>query len=218
MVKHSVRYGPWYTAFMSTDVALIPSQIEFYAATHVGLVRRNNEDAFVARGNAIVLSDGMGGHPGGEVASALSVMEIRRALALGHSMEHAFDMAQAAVKSRKPAGMGAVVVAARLHLDRVTIGHCGDARAYLNGRQVTEDHSHGPYVSKAIGTEYYAPTVVRLAWKRGDTLLLCSDGLLVRDALPPMTGSPKHVCEMLIRAALDKGGHDNVTVVFVRRN
>ncbi|WP_460435122.1 PP2C family protein-serine/threonine phosphatase, partial [Angustibacter speluncae] len=42
------------------------------ARTHVGRVRDGNEDAHVVTDAAWVVADGMGGHPGGEVASELA--------------------------------------------------------------------------------------------------------------------------------------------------
>lgn len=49
------------------------------ACTHVGQVRRDNEDAFVAIDGLYVVADGMGGHSAGEVASALTVTTIKDA-------------------------------------------------------------------------------------------------------------------------------------------
>jgi len=52
-------------------------QVELHhgAATDVGLVREVNEDAFLASPPVFVVADGMGGHDGGDVASAIVVEE-----------------------------------------------------------------------------------------------------------------------------------------------
>ena len=48
------------------------------AATDVGLVREVNEDSFLAAPPVFVVADGMGGHEGGDVASAIVVEEFGR--------------------------------------------------------------------------------------------------------------------------------------------
>lgn len=47
------------------------------ACTHVGQVRRDNEDAYVAIDGLYMVADGMGGHSAGEVASALTVATLK---------------------------------------------------------------------------------------------------------------------------------------------
>jgi protein phosphatase len=56
------------------------SQVELHhgAATDVGLVREVNEDSFLAAPPVFVVADGMGGHEGGDVASAIVVEEFGR--------------------------------------------------------------------------------------------------------------------------------------------
>ena len=56
-------------------------EIRVAARTDVGRVREGNEDAFLIRHPLYAIADGMGGHLGGEVASALAVetVEIGRA-------------------------------------------------------------------------------------------------------------------------------------------
>lgn len=47
------------------------------ACTHVGQVRHDNEDAYVAIDGLYLVADGMGGHSAGEVASALTVATLK---------------------------------------------------------------------------------------------------------------------------------------------
>jgi protein phosphatase len=56
----------------------------------------------------------------------------------------------------------------------------------------------------------------------GDSLLLCSDGLSgkIEDAemrrLVSRSQSPQEACELLVQAANDHGGDDNITVIIVQ--
>jgi PPM family protein phosphatase len=137
---------------------------EAAGATHVGRVRRDNEDTFrmdEPRGIFLV-ADGMGGHAAGEIASALaadSVLEVLRGAedeglaeeVRDHYLKHAFDTAhrrlvECCSSNPKTAGMGTTLTAAVLDKEgRVWIGHIGDSRLYhLRGgslRQLTRDHT-----------------------------------------------------------------------------
>ncbi len=148
------------------------------AGSDVGKARTNNEDSFAVAdlasgrrlenepmpqlldvtdsGILLALSDGMGGHEAGEVASALVVDHVRKALtaesvtgSLESRIEDAVKRAnaevqQAAVATNKR-GMGATLTAVFVHGADAYVAEVGDSRAYLlrSGRlrQMTRDQS-----------------------------------------------------------------------------
>ena len=207
-------------------------------ATNVGNVRTNNEDSYhydVRRGLFIV-SDGMGGHAGGEVASALTVD------AVAASLEHASgDMRQdvlAAIRTANDAvneegrqspglkGLGATVVMGAAGGWNLFVAHVGDSRAYMfgDGRfgRITKDHKRGQYLDQAIGQARVRPDITAIEMRPGDVFLLCSDGLtdMVNDdgirhvMQSTSTENLQANCYRLIDAALMLGGVDNVTIVM----
>lgn len=150
---------------MSSDKLIV----NFFADSHVGLVREDNEDsyAFCSDSEAgisfAVVADGVGGHDRGEVASQLTVqlyLEAWRAFIdkgsfsvsstkkfLSKNMKFinssVFQL-NADLENSMP--MGTTVVAAVFLKDKVVVGHIGDSRAYVvrKGRaeQLTRDHSY----------------------------------------------------------------------------
>ena len=121
--------------------------------THTGRVRDNNEDAVVSSDRLAAVADGMGGHPGGEIAAAVAIA-LTQAAFTGRSL----DELQAAVRAANRAiwdranggrgleGMGTTICAAGLIEDRsLAVVNVGDSRVYLlrNGSltQLTHDHT-----------------------------------------------------------------------------
>jgi len=144
--------------------------------------------------------------------------------------------------------MGTTLTAALVVDTKVYVVNVGDSRTYLydddNGlSQITLDHSlvanlvmAGVITSEEVYTHPDRNKVYRslgnrdgveVDWftrdlRRGDSLLLCSDGLweMVRDPdIHRLIGSgqePTHICDMLVQAALRGGGADNVSVIIVK--
>lgn len=128
------------------------------AATHVGTVRRLNEDAYVNRPDLGLwaVADGAGGHQSGEVASAM-VVDALRGIATGLSagevlvevrtrVEDAHARLRAEAAQRGAGVMLATTVVVLLaREDHFACLWAGDSRAYLlRGTELTEvsrDHS-----------------------------------------------------------------------------
>jgi len=133
--------------------------------TDKGLKRENNEDMILIKDNLFAISDGMGGHAKGEVASRMvieSIMRINHSYIdikddychyikyiLNHSIKEAHkNITRYALKSNIKTIIGAVVAGiynSNLCANTVAIFHLGDSRVYRirNGaiKQLTIDHS-----------------------------------------------------------------------------
>lgn len=144
-------------------------------------------------------------------------------------------------------GMGTTATAAGILDGFVYIGQVGDSRAYMirNGEayQLTRDQSvvqtmmeagtiteeeaenspHGNLILQALGT--HPDLEVDLTYqqlRRGDILLLCSDGLSGLVKRPEIgqivRAAPglQSACDQLVDLANERGGPDNITVVLAR--
>jgi PPM family protein phosphatase len=76
-------------------------------------------------------------------------------------------------------------------------------------------------LTRALGVESVVDADIgQLEWQDGDRFLLCSDGLtdMIRDvdikSILAQAKSADEIARQLIQAALDAGGHDNVSVVL----
>ena len=124
-----------------------------HAVTDVGRVRDGNEDGYRIddRTGLVAVADGMGGHVGGEIASAIALEALVAAVANGRPIRDAIGEANEAVIEKADSdqalrGMGTTLTAATLASGgTLLIGHVGDSRAYLvhDGelQQITDDHS-----------------------------------------------------------------------------
>ena len=131
------------------------------SATHVGCVRKANEDFYgtevTQNGLVAVVCDGMGGHVGGATASHIAVETILSVLkesyfedpreAIGVAIDEAnLAILDYAAEHSELTGMGSTCVLLILRDAKVYIGHVGDSRIYLarenNLTQLTKDHSY----------------------------------------------------------------------------
>jgi len=195
------------------------------------------------------VADGMGGHASGDVASRI-VKETLLGPALKMPLKAAVrraheEVAQAAADNTAHANMGSTVVAARIEDRHAEVAWVGDSRAYLWRsqvlRQISRDHSYlevlreqenlsetqlrghpnKNLVTQTLGIGTPEPSVIIEPLRKGDWLLLCSDGL--NDELEDgeiaqilrSNAAPDAAADALIAAALARGGRDNVSAVLV---
>jgi serine/threonine protein phosphatase PrpC len=161
---------------------------------------------------------------------------LRRATRVANHEVHAMSKREPGLK-----GMGTTVSAAAVVSDRLVIATVGDSRAYVLRAgmlvQVTRDQSlssallaaghseneaanAGSAILQALGVgPDVEPSLSIIELRRGDRVLLCSDGLhgLVGDpALALLMSAPHSVREsasLLITAARAAGGLDNITAI-----
>jgi protein phosphatase len=133
-----------------------PLIMRYAARSDVGRVRAKNDDsAYVGRHLAVV-ADGMGGHAGGDVASAATVLDMIHldhdsyegdaGTVLADEIQTANSLLSELVHiNPKLAGMGTTVTALLLAEGKLHFAHIGDSRAYRlrNGEyeQVSVDHT-----------------------------------------------------------------------------
>jgi protein phosphatase len=129
----------------------------FAARSDVGLVRKDNQDSGYAGPHLLVVADGMGGHAGGDIASATVITELveidhdsltasEASTRLSRAITSANqEIARTFADNPELEGMGTTVTAIMRARNKLILAHIGDSRAYLlrEGRlaQVTKDHS-----------------------------------------------------------------------------
>jgi PPM family protein phosphatase len=236
------------------------------ALSHAGLVRDHHEDSLaigqwtlcaaetetpqtfvfpIASPLVVAVADGLGGHPGGDVASSLVVRELARAGPTLDSEQrlrevlNACNRALYGIAADQPMlmAMGTTVAGVLLMSDQVLAFNVGDSRVYTHGadglRQVSVDDSpplapgqqHTVIVTQTLGGGLtYAdvePHVAAFAQSTEVRWLICSDGL--SDLVPDETLSDlleesedSRAAFGLWKAAIEAGGHDNITLALVR--
>jgi PPM family protein phosphatase len=133
-----------------------PLIMRYAARSDVGRIRAKNDDsAYVGRHLAVV-ADGMGGHAGGDVASAATVLDMLHldhgdydgdaVTVLADEIQTANSLLSELVHMNpKLAGMGTTVTSLLLAEGKLHIAHIGDSRAYRlrDGvfEQVSVDHT-----------------------------------------------------------------------------
>ena len=199
--------------------------------------------------NLLVVADGMGGHKAGDFASKFTVEVVKREIAGSRSRKpekvmHDAELIRVASRDVKLEGMGTTLVVATVIGDTLYFANIGDSRLYLiddNIKQLSKDHSlveemvrlggikaedarNHPdknIITRAMGVKDEAEAdFYEFRIKRGDKILMCTDGLsnMVEDE--DMFGLVKgsrdvvEAVQMLIDRANSNGGRDNIGVVL----
>lgn len=230
-------------------------KIKAHGLTNVGLVRESNEDnLLVDREHSVfAVADGVGGMPGGEVASAAAVKTLQEAINadpagalsdLNGLVERAHRAVREAGQSFGGEGICTTLTLAHIDGESISLAHVGDSFAlHVHAgqcRALTREHnienetddvrSLAPFppryryaLTRVLGQpEALVPDIKQASLALGDWLILATDGLT--DLVEPndVAGictdgkSPEAAAEELVAAALERGGHDNITLVVVR--
>ena len=129
-----------------------------YQATHVGKVRKNNEDALIfIEPETFAVADGMGGQAAGEVASQM-LIDITKNFLPAVPEPWSEDILKKAILKSNAAilrearnnpnyrGMGTTATILHIYNRRAYYAHVGDSRLYrLKNKileQITQDHSY----------------------------------------------------------------------------
>lgn len=143
-------------------------------------------------------------------------------------------------------GMGTTLIQVVVKNNTVYICHVGDSRVYLlreNLKQLTKDQTVGAYLAEhnimpteaipprswhtltqAVGvSENPVPELKTVEMKKGDFLLLCTDGLTdmlsdeeIEKIILKNADNIEKAVEKLIKEANHKGGKDNISVILIK--
>lgn len=216
------------------------------AATHQGLIRSGNEDAWLTLPPVFLVADGMGGHDSGELA-ARSVVDVFRGLATrewvgSDDLIATVNRAAAEVSQLRGHGRAPGSTVSGVALSREGGQPCwlvfniGDSRTHLlrDGvfTQVSVDHSAAAQyadaprniITRALGAGIEQPEADQwlIPARQGDVVVICSDGLSNEVSPEVMSATVQRIEDLqeaanrLVQFALEAGGRDNVTVVLVR--
>ncbi len=177
-----------------------------------------------------------------EVTPQRFAYRLKEAVEVANASIHAHAKAHPEVR-----GMGTTTTAAGVLHDHLYLTQVGDSRAYLvrNGQahQITKDQSlmqrlveagelteeeaaqseRRNIILQALGPDPKVKVdLTHQEVRRGDVLVLCSDGLsgqVKKDEIAKVVSETRElsqVCEKLIALANERGGPDNITVVVAR--
>ncbi|MBI9091437.1 MAG: serine/threonine-protein phosphatase [Desulfobacterium sp.] len=233
--------------------------VDLYGSTHLGLIRKTNEDRYMIRqmedkSILMAVADGLGGGVSSDYAAEITKAKLVgiKPFTTGRERQELNQMARdldliisnKAEKYPELEAMATTLVCAILKKDHIHWVNVGDSRLYvLRDRklvQVTEDQTLARFlveegeITPEQAKEHYSinvldqcvgygecePETATFEIRKNDVLILSTDGLhkmvspktilSILNAATPI----EEKTEALIRAALDSGGKDNVTIVM----
>lgn len=152
------------------------------------------------------------------------------------------------LNNKEYSGMGTTLIIAIITIDWLIVAHIGDSRAYLinennyvhltkdhtlvnelllNG-QITEEealvHPQRNVLTRALGTDQKVEfDLVKVDWKKNQTLFLCSDGLnnyvpdnKIFKTISNRSLSIEKMADTLLLDAINAGGEDNISLIIVK--
>ena len=162
------------------------------------------------------------------------------------SMEYAnMVVHEKSLENKNLDGMGTTLEVCLIYNNRVYIGHIGDSRVYRIRndfiRKLTQDHSYVQklvqegtitkeeaehhakknILMKALGCNAYVePDVMVKGFKKGDILIICSDGLTNMVNIDDIYNIVKDNFELATKELIDlanqNGGMDNITIITIK--
>ena len=141
-----------------------------FAASNIGRVRKSNQDSGYSGYNFFFVADGMGGHAGGDIASAIIAQGVAQADRVYDNTDQAAEfvveallaanskLADTVAQHPELKGMGTTFSGIVVTGDLVTHTHIGDSRVYMvsddSVKQVTKDHT---FVQRLVDTGRITP-------------------------------------------------------------
>ena len=158
------------TPSTKTSTLPIPVQVEAAGESNIGRTRASNQDSGYSGFNLFFVADGMGGHAGGDIASALVTHRVAQVDMIYDTPDDAIDamrsamisanrkMSQTVEEHGELAGMGTTFSGLAVVGSKVAITHIGDSRIYLarggTVKQITKDHT---FVQRLVDTGRITP-------------------------------------------------------------
>lgn len=159
------------------------------AVSHVGRVRSNNQDSGFIGEHLYLVADGMGGHAGGDVASAIAAKHFAEHDAPFDSVEDAEQRLKEIIVEANTAlvetvaehselrGMG--TTASLITLvggEKLVIGHIGDSRIYrLHNGQMTQETKDHTFVQKLVDAGRITPAEAEVHPRRSVLMKVLGD-------------------------------------------